>query len=200
MDDLEFVQRCIARDAAAWDQFLQKYSRLIYSYIHSVLRLKARVIPADTVDDLYQDLIASLIKDNYKKLSSFKAKNGCSLASWLRVVTVSFMLDFVRRSRPIASLDEDLEGGGSLKDILGDDSHIKLENEIAGAEKKTQLLECIEELAVDDKYFLELYLRRELPLEQLSCVLRISKPAAEMRKSRILARLKNCFKDKGFIL
>jgi len=199
MDDLEFVRRCIERDAAAWDEFLHKYSKLIYSYIHSVLRLKAKAIPADTIDDLYQELITSLIKDNCKKLSSFKAKNGCSLASWLRIVTVNFMIDFTRRSKPLVSLDEDLEAGGSLKDILGDDSHIKLENEIAGAEKQKQLFECIEELTVDDKYFLELYLHRGMPLERLSCVLRISKPAADMRKSRIIERLRSCFEKKGFI-
>jgi DNA-directed RNA polymerase specialized sigma24 family protein len=74
-----------------------------------------------------------------------------------------------------------------------------LENEIAGVEKQKQLFECIEELTVDDKYFLELYLHRGMPLERLSCVLRISKPAADMRKSRIIERLRSCFEKKGFI-
>jgi RNA polymerase sigma factor (sigma-70 family) len=199
MDDLEFVRRCTEKDAAAWDEFLHKYSKLIYNYMHSVLRLKGKDIPPDTVDDLYQEIIACLIKDNYKKLRSFRGKNGCSLASWLRIVTVNFMIDFTRRSKPLISLDEDLGTGESLKEILGDDSHIKWEDEIAGEEKQRQLSECIEELTVGDKYFLEFYLHRGLPMDRLSFLLRISKPAAEMRKSRIIERLRKCFEKRGFV-
>jgi len=199
MNDLEFVRRCIKRDAAAWDEFLRKYSKLIYNYIHSVLRIKAKDIPLDTVDDLFQEIISSLIKDNYRKLRMFKAKNNCSLASWLRVVTVNFMIDFIRSSKPLILLDQDLPDQESLKDIASD-SYAAFEKDIADEEKRSRLSECIAELSVDDKYFLRLYIHKCVALDRLGPILSISKTAVDMRKSRIVERLRGCFKKKGFLL
>ncbi len=200
MNDLEFVRRCVKNDASAWDEFIQRYSKLIYNYIHSVLRSKAKEIPKESREDLYQEIILSLIKDDYKKLKTFKAKNGCSLASWLRIVTVHFTIDYLRRRKPIASLDEELEEGLSLKDMLKDDSHLKLEEGIAKAEKQRNLSECIEGLSTDDQYFLEFYIGQELGLDELTAILRLSRAAVEMRRSRITQRLKECFEKKGFLL
>lgn len=200
VNDLELVRRCTEKDTSAWDEFLRKYPKLIYNYIHSVLRTKGKDLPSDTIADLYQEIIFSLIKDNYKKLKTFKAKNGCSLASWLRVVTINFTIDYIRKSKPAVSLDEDLGEGRGLKDVLPDDSHLKLEEEIVSQEKKEQLSECIEELSVDDQYFLRFYLDKGVALDKLKVILRISKPAVDMRRSRIIQRLKECFERRGFLL
>ena len=67
-------------------------------------------------------------------------------------------------------------------------------------EKINQLKDCIKGLNADDKYFLELHLNRGLSLAELKGVLRISRGAIDMRKSRIIGRLRECFKSKGFLL
>lgn len=200
MNDLEFVRRCIEKDSVAWDEFLHKYSKLIYNYIHSTLKIKGKNIPPDSIEDLYQDIIFSLIKENHKKLKMFKAKNGCSLATWLRIVVVNFTIDYLRRTKPLVSIDEDLGEDTSLKDTLQDPSFLKFEQEIAEEERKRHLSECIEELDVDDKYFLAFYIGKQLPLEELKSILGISQSAVDMRKSRLTQRLRECFKKKGFLL
>lgn len=200
MNDLEFVRRCIEKDSVAWDEFLHKYSKLIYNYIHSTLKIKGKDIPPDSIEDLYQDIIFSLIKDNHKKLKTFKAKNGCSLATWIRIVVVNFTIDYLRRAKPLVSIDEDLGDDSSLKDTLQDSSFLKFEQEIAEEERKRHLSECIEELDVDDKYFLAFYIGRQVPLGELKSILGISQSAVDMRKSRLTQRLRECFKKKGFLL
>jgi len=85
MDDLEFVQRCVKGDKLAWNAFVDKYSRLLYNYIYSVLKVKGRHLAEDNVNDLFQELFLSLSKDNFQKLKSFKGKNGCTLASCVRL-------------------------------------------------------------------------------------------------------------------
>lgn len=198
MDDLEFVQSCVKGDKLAWDEFVDKYSHLIYRYIHSVLKFKGRDLASlDNINDIFQEIFVLLSKDNFKKLRSFKAKNGCSLASWLRQVVINYTIDYTRRFKPNISLDEELDDDFSLQDIIPDNSPIS--NDIlVTKEKLSTLTECIQKLDADDKYFLELYLNRGLGLEELKNILRISRGAVDMRKSRIIERLKDCFKSKGF--
>ena len=62
------------------------------------------------------------------------------------------------------------------------------------------LEDCISRLDSDDRYFLELYLNRGFSLEELKGILRAARGAVDMRKSRIIERLRDCFRRKGFVL
>ncbi len=200
MDDLEFVQSCVKGEKLAWDEFVDKYSHLIYRYIHSVLKFKGiNLYSQDNVNDIFQEIFVNLSKDNFKKLRSFKGKNGCSLASWLRQVVINYTIDCTRKLKPMISLDEELDDGFSLSDIIpGNTSNFT--DKLITEEKLATLTDCIQELDNDDKFFLELYMNRGLTLEELKGILRLSRPAVDMRKSRFIVRLRNCFKKKGFEL
>jgi RNA polymerase sigma-70 factor (ECF subfamily) len=199
MDDLEFIRRCVNGDKQAWDEFVSKYSRLIYNYIHSVLNTKGYTLMQDQIQDIFQEIFYSLIKDNFKKLKTFKAKNGCSLASWLRQVTLNFTIDYLRRIKPTFSIDEETEDELSLKDILTD-SLPSVPDALSQKEKLGSLKECIEGLSKDDKYFVELHINRGLALEKLKDILMLTRGAIDMQKSRIINRLRECFRAKGFAL
>jgi RNA polymerase sigma factor (sigma-70 family) len=200
MDDLEFVQRCVKGDKESWDEFIAKYSRLIYNYIHHCLEFTGlNALRHDTVDDLFQEVFCGLMKDDFKKLRGFKGKHGCSLASWLRQITITTSLDYLRRIRPTLSLDQENDDNTGLASILPDGS-ASVREALVDIEKIKNLKECITTLTTDDRYFLELYIRRNLSLEALRKVLRISRGAADMRRGRIIERLKKCFKHKGFAL
>ncbi len=199
MDDLGFVRRCVSGDKRAWDEFVEKYSSLIYNYIHSVSRAKAHTFTQENIQDIFQEIFLSLIKDNYRKLSTFQAKNGCSLASWLRQVTINTTLNYIRRLKPNISIDEQVNGDIKLIDILSSDFPSAADT-LSQDEKLNSLKDCIGKLNIDDKYFLELYIHRNLGLEELKDHLKVSRGAIDMRKSRIVERLKECFKGKGFTI
>ena len=199
MDDLEFVQRCVGGDKIAWDKFVEKYSRLIYNYIYSVLKTKGFILAAENINDLFQEIFLSLINDNFKKLRSFQARNGCSLASWLRQVVINHTLDYICRIKPAVSLEEETVDDSSLKDILVDNTP-EVGDTLIQKEKLSHLRECIEGLDNEDRYFLELYINRSLSLVELKNILRISRGAIDMRKTRITSRLRECFQKKGFLL
>ena len=199
MDDLEFVQRCVTGDKKAWDEFTAKYSRLIYAYIHGILKIKGVTFSQENIEDLYQEIFLQLRLDNFKKLKSFKALGGCSLASWLRQVVINFTLDYLRKSRALVSLDAENEEDLALKDIISDSKPLARDTVIT-EEKLLQLKDCIGALADSDRYFLELHLNQRLDLEDVREALGLSRSAVDMRKSRIIERLKDCFKGKGFAL
>ena len=199
MDDLEFVQGCIKGDKQSWIEFLSRYSRLIYNYIYSVLAVKGRNFSNDQVEDLYQEIFHNLIKDNYKKLTTYKAKNGCSLASWLRQVTVNFTIDYLRRLKPsVVSIDAETDEGFSLKDTIVDLTP-EVTDFLNEQDRRKTLYECIDLLDSSEQYFMELFLGQELNLEQIKEHLKLNRGAVDMRKSRIFQKLQECFKKKGFI-
>jgi RNA polymerase sigma factor (sigma-70 family) len=202
MTDLEFVQRCVTGDRLAWNQFVDKYSRLIYKYIHSVLNTTGTeaIFSQDNISDLFQEIFLSLIEDDFRKLKGFQAKNGCTLASWLRQIVINRTIDYIRKQRPLISLDleaNDSESG--LKETLAT-SGISSSEALVVEEKMSQLQDCIDTLDTEDKYFLELHINQGLGIERLKDIFKATRGALDMRKSRIIERLKKCFKSKGFML
>jgi RNA polymerase sigma factor (sigma-70 family) len=197
MTDLEFVQRCTSGDRAACNEFVEKYSRLIYKYISCVLKQKnPGLATQDNIKDIFQEVYVLLSKENFGKLKTFKARNGCSLASWLRQVTVNYAIDYLKKHRQIVSLDEENEEGLSLKNILVDNS-FSARDTAASGEKLARLRECIEALGIDDKYFIEFHIGQDLSLEEMKGLFKVSRGAIDMRKARIVERLRECFKLKG---
>jgi len=198
MDDLEFVRRCCLGQSQAWEEFLSKYCRLIYNYIHSVLRSQGNTADKDFVSDIYHDIIASLLKDRYKKLRGYKARNRASLATWLRHVTVNHCLSHLRKIRSAdIPFNEQRHNGLVLSEIIAFRSP-SLHDQAAHDERLDQLTDCIQSLDIEDRFFLELHVRHGLRLEELKDYYTVSRGAVDMRKNRILARLRDCFKEHGF--
>jgi len=199
VDDLEFVKRCIKGEKDAWEEFVKRYSRLIYNYVHSILKIKGKTFQnSHQINDIFQEIFVILTQDNFKKLKTYQGKNGCSLASWLRQVVINFTIDYLRKAQPTISLEEEIEQDFKIKDTLADDTDI--EEILVSEEKLNTLKDCIKNLNTDDKYFLELYLNQNLSLEELKLALGVSRGTVDMRKSRIIKRLRDCFRDKGFVL
>ncbi|MDO8489724.1 MAG: sigma-70 family RNA polymerase sigma factor [Candidatus Omnitrophota bacterium] len=198
MDDLKYVQGCLKGNKQSWSEFISRYSHLIYNYIYSVLSVKGQNASAEQVEDIFQEIFCSLIKDNYKKLSTYKAKNGCSLASWLRQVTINFTIDYLRKLKPVVSLDAQNEDGFSLGDATEDLSPGAIEF-LNDKDRRRTLQECISLLEFEEQFFLELLLNQELSLEEIRDCFKINRGAVDMRKSRIFQKLQDCFKKKGFL-
>jgi RNA polymerase sigma factor (sigma-70 family) len=142
-------------------------------------------------------VILSLFKDNYRKLRSFQGKNGCSLASWLRLVAVNHTRDYAKKKKPTVSLEQESEDNLILKDIIVSDAQ-PVSQVLVRKEELVSLGECIDALNTDDKYFLELHFNRELDFEELMSHFSATRGTIDMRKSRIIEKLRQCFKNKGF--
>lgn len=196
MSNLEFVRKCCQGDKPSWDDFAERYSRLIYKYIHCAARVSGLSLKQEDIDDIFQEVFVSLSKDDFRKLKSFQAKNGCSFATWLRQVTINLTFGFLRASRGMVSLDEEGEGP-ALKEVLVDGSaradRLSQEEEVFQG-----LKDCIGRLSGEDKFFVELHINQGLTLDTLKGFYKVSRGSIDMRKARIISRLKDCFREKGF--
>jgi len=197
MDQLKFIRKCADHDKDAWNEFLQRYSRLIYSYIYRVINNYSGIAANNLADDIFQELISALFDDNSKKIRSFKGLNGCSFATWLRLVTINFTRTYAGKQRYMVELDDEKEGY-CLKDRIID-RQILPDEAALYKEHSDNLKECVKLLDNDDRLFVQLYLSKGMTLEAVRQVFRVSRTAIDMRKARLLERLKVCFKNKGFL-
>ena len=199
MDDLEFVRQFVSGESQARDQFIKRYSRLIYNYIQYVLGAKGFKDASIYAEDIFQGFITFLIEKDCKKLRAFKAKNGATLATWIRYLVINFTKDYLRRLKPVLSLDIEKEEGGGFQDILADDSSSALE-ELSKKEEFKVLDDCIDLLDNEERYFLELNFQQKVSLEIMRDFLKLTRGAIDMQKTRLMRKLRDCFKRKGFEL
>jgi RNA polymerase sigma factor (sigma-70 family) len=199
MDDLEFVRRFASGESQVREQFLKQYSLLIYNYIHLTLSSRGFQADSEYSSDIFQGFLSFILDNGCAKLKAFKAKNGCSLATWLRVLTVNFSRDYLRRIKPQVSLDAGDDEGLCLKDLLVQGSP-GADELLADGERLKALEDCVEALNEDDKFLIELNFNQGLSLEEVRGLFRLSRGAMDMKKSRLMNRLRDCFRGKGFKL
>ncbi len=198
------LEKILSGDKQSYDEFVRKYTKLIYSSIYRTLELKGYKISDDLVDDLHQEVFLSLIDNDFKKLRTFQWKRDCSLATWLGVVTRNFVLNFIRndakRRNITKSLDEEMgeEKENSLLDTIKDESpSIK---ETMDKESTIGLLnKHMERLDVTERTILYMSYVQNIPLEEIARILGKSEDAVFMQKKRLIANLaQKIKKDVGF--
>lgn len=191
------VARCIKRDEKAWSEFVDTYKRLIYSAIIRTFNLVGYKNAEEAAGDIFQDIFASLLKDNCAKLRSFKWKNGCSLASWLVVVAKNRTFDYIRnvlsRKEITTSFREDPahEEGLSEYDEFLCESFLK---DLEDKEKISIFEKALKELPKEDIYLVDLIYFRELSYKRIAAILGKSIDAVYMQKKRVIDKLKNIIK------
>ena len=179
-DAKQLLLRCFEGDKASWDRFVQDYAGLIYHTIKKTLALHRGSTPADSAEDIFQDTFLSLVKDEFAQLRRFRGDNGCTLASWLRMIAARRTIDHLRKSnQPANPLEE------SVLDGLADES----ENE--GSDEQLQLLASVlPELQPGERIIIDLFFRQNLSAPDVASILHLSIGAVYTQKSRILAKLR----------
>jgi RNA polymerase sigma-70 factor (ECF subfamily) len=92
------VRRCIAGEAVAWEEIVQRYHRRIYNLCYRF------VGSADDAQDLTQEVFVKM----FRTLRSYDADRGAFL-TWVTTITRNLLVDHFRKSkqqRMTESLDE----------------------------------------------------------------------------------------------
>ena len=92
------VRRCVAGDAAAWEEIVRHFNRRIYNICYRFTG------SADDADDMTQEVFIKV----YRTLSSFDQEKG-SFQTWVTTMTRNLLVDHFRKSkmdRATDSMDE----------------------------------------------------------------------------------------------
>ncbi len=117
-DDSSLIERCVKRDPLAWARFVDKYSTLISISIENRLRKYFLDYSRTDLDDIRQNVLASIWKGN--KL--FYVKNRKDISCWIAVVSGNIALDYMRqraaKDRPAAISIYEEAGENILKEMI----------------------------------------------------------------------------------
>ena len=172
------------------------YSGLIYWQIHRYLRSRTLSLPQEDMEDLYHSVFQSLLENNCKKLRQFQGR--CSLASWIKTITTTTLIDHLRRQRRQVSLDEEDAEGFSLGDRVADPAGDS-EESLLGTERQQLLKQALKEISAEDRLLAALIYQQAISVERIADVLKISKEAVYTRKHRLHERLRKSLETKNML-
>lgn len=183
------LQDFINGDPAARDAFVDKYTNLIYSAVHATIRRFCADRLKCDVDDIHNEIFLSLIKDDCRKLRQYRGLNNCSVASWLKVISINHSINFIKRSREFIPLDGSGDGRMALSEILADSSKSPLDDLIM-TERYKLFESLMRELDPNDIQFLEYFYRNGLTPGEIAKKMKTTISAVYCRKSRIKEKLR----------
>jgi RNA polymerase sigma-70 factor (ECF subfamily) len=197
-DDLRLLEECINGGKEAWDTFVKRYSKLIFYSINKTLKLHNCNLPQDDVDDLFNGVFVSLLDKNYKKLRQYEGRQGCTLTSWIRLITVRHTIDFLRSQKQHVSLNDDRDRSQPLIDTVADDSE-SFGDRLESSQAARALKDAIDELPASDRLFMELFYEKELPPEEIAVIMNVSINTIYSKKNRVRDKLKKILIERGAI-
>ncbi len=197
LSEKELLDACIQGCKESWDTFVGKYSSLIHHTINNVLNTHKAGSHYQDTHDIHNNLFLFLIEDDYKKLRQFEGRNGCKVSSWLIVVTRNFVLNFIKKQKPLIpgnTTDNvyEIEGLSSSQEQQPDAGLLEREHD-------ELFNELVDGLNVHEMLFLKLYYGEELPPENIAEILGITVNTVYSKKTRIREKLIKIAKNKDLL-
>jgi RNA polymerase sigma factor (sigma-70 family) len=188
--DLRLLKKCIVGDKKASEKFIRAFSDLVYRNIYYALVAKNVHFHQADLEDLHNTVFLHLFEKQCKKLGQFEGKNGCSLANWMRVVTVRIVLNQLRKKgldsirwQPRRVAFEDIpELSAAVPGPLA---------KIERAEKQRFLKKEIRNLPPRARLLLQLHFESGYSLKEVAEIMKLSMNNAHTIKHRALQKLKS---------
>lgn len=169
------LDRLVAGDKIAWDEFVQRHARVIYAAV------QRRLVPAGRAgeaDDVAQDVFLKLCGRNFHLLRNYDPKRA-KLTTWLTVIATSTTIDHLRRQSPATtSLD------------LAPESVLAVEPKLPEQIKIPDGL-----LSPRQALVIELLYRRELDVAEAAVVLAVDPQTVRSTHHKALVKLRGHFRE-----
>jgi len=189
--DRELLEACFDGDRAAQEELVNIFSKLVYYSIHRAFRIKGLSPAQEEAEDLFGEVFLALFRSDFAKLRSFQGRNGCTLASWIRLIASRKAADYLRnRQKEIAVAPAEREPG-----YAGRSDDETPEDRFLDKEREEILASAITRLMPDELLFLNLYYEEERSPEQIAEILGVSVGTVYSKKHRLLEKLKKLVEE-----
>jgi RNA polymerase sigma factor (sigma-70 family) len=138
------------------------------------------------------------MENDYRKLKQYEGKNGCTVSSWLLVVTRNLALNYIKKLKTYIPLEDDTSDSANVIETVPDPQQ-QPDEELSKKESWEMLKELIKDLNSKDVLFLKLCYEEELPPEEIAEMLSITVNNVYTRKKRIRENLIKIAKKKDLL-
>ena len=149
------------------DSIYRDYSEKVMGYITT--RVQRRADAEDLCSDVFEKV--------FRKLDEYD-QGKAAISTWIFTITRNTVIDYFRKSKPAAELDENLAADGEVDDGLLQDETL---SELAAAlEKLPQELQDVIVLMYHDR----------IPMTEVARIMHLSYGAVKLRHQKALAMLR----------
>jgi RNA polymerase sigma-70 factor (ECF subfamily) len=172
------VRRCLAGDAAAWEDIVRLHNRRIYNFCYRFTN------SPDHAEDLTQEVFIKV----YRTLASYDVEKG-AFTTWLTTLTRNLLVDHFRRSKQDRMTDS-IDAG-----LTQEDDSVSLSDRLPGrgpspadrlASQETQKMvrEALGRLSPDLREAVILRDLQDMDYKEISQVLRVPEGTVKSRINR----------------
>jgi RNA polymerase sigma factor (sigma-70 family) len=172
LDDLYLATACAGDEAAAWEEFGDRFFRFIRDFARRTVR---EPLAVDTADQVIADLWQR------KKIARYEGRS--TLRTWLGAVVAHAALNAGARERVGVPLDSPRSQAAAARMVA--DPHAG-----AGVDVARMVIEALRDVPTEDRLVLLLYYEQELTLEQIGRGLGLSIAAVSRRLKRARERVR----------
>ena len=189
-NDRHLLEGCISGARGAGESFVRKFSDPVYRTVQYTLTVKHVRFSRNDLEDLHNTVFLKLLENNCKKLRQYRGEKGCSLASWIKIVTTRIVLNELRKKGVDAlawqtkrfSLDE-------LPELKGAENGPWAQME--KTEQDRLIKAGIKELPPRDRLFLVLHFEKGMTIKEVAKTMQLSIGNAHTVKHRAIRKLKS---------
>ena len=136
--DRQLLDRCLAKEPGAWNDFVDRYMGLIYHVIHHVSHARSIVFTPADIEDIAAEIFLAVVDEDYEVLRRFKGES--SLPTYLTVIARRVCVrEVIKRQR-----EAELGHTQAHRSVVSDDDSQEAEA-IASAEEVERMLEHLPE-------------------------------------------------------
>jgi len=188
-EDQALIAGCVSGSRAALETLVRKFSDPVYRSIQYALKTKGIRYSREDLEDLHNSVFLSIFEDRCRKLRQFKGKGGCSLATWIRIITVRMVIDQLRGTGFDAFGGRKKRLPVELLDSLKSDEPDFLDN-MERVEQLGLIRDRMKDLLPRDRLFLTLHYEEELSISEVAVMMDVSEENARSIKHRVIKRLR----------
>ncbi len=82
--DRDLLKRCLNHEAAAWNDFVDRYLGLVYHVVHHTAHLRSLPLSPEDTEDLVAEILLQLVANDYAIFRHFRGRS--SLGTYLTVI------------------------------------------------------------------------------------------------------------------
>lgn len=187
--DRKILEDCCSGDGKATEDFVRRFSPLIYGAIKSALSAKKIPFVIQDLEDLHNSVFLALFEKNRKKLKQYQGLNNCAPATWLRVVTTRMALNYIRaharKTGPFIDNRTWVEDIGAITGTEAESLEL-----LINAEHKGLIQKALEKLSPKDRMVIRLHIENGYSLKEIAQAMDMSLENAYLIKHRAVKRLK----------
>lgn len=183
--DADLLRRVLRNEATAWNELVRRYRSLVYRCVTKVTGRYDSVLSSADADEIYADVMVTLVRDDMRKLRLYDPGRGTKLSSWIGMIATNVAYDYLRGTarRPILDRidgipDIEEEAASPLDGILCEERRSRLNRMLSGYSDK-------------DRAFVSLYYAQGLDAEEVAEEMKISVKTVYSKKHKLLTRLQS---------